>query len=249
MYEFTPGSPHPIVVNLSRHGSVRAASLLMSATCESAERDRLAQTEACQNVGHYKQKRRHKQQSCSFGARVNARQGNSVTPCNIAFSAIRKCRALILPGTWHFLCRAHSHEGKTGEKFMSMMSEFKSFAMRGNVMDMAVGIVIGAAFGKIVSSFVNDVLMPPLGMLMGGVDFNALSVVLKEAVGEAGAVTLNYGAFIQTIVDFLIIAFAIFMVVKAMNSLKKKEEAAPAAPPKPSAEVELLTEIRDALKK
>lgn len=131
---------------------------------------------------------------------------------------------------------------------MSMMSEFKSFAMRGNVMDMAVGIVIGAAFGKIVSSFVNDVLMPPLGMLMGGVDFNALSVVLKEAVGEAGAVTLNYGAFIQTIVDFLIIAFAIFMVVKAMNSMKKKEEAAPAAPAKPSAEVELLTEIRDALK-
>jgi len=130
-----------------------------------------------------------------------------------------------------------------------MMSEFKSFAMRGNVMDMAVGIVIGAAFGKIVSSFVNDVLMPPIGMLMGGVDFSELSVVLQEAVGEAGAVTLNYGAFIQTIVDFLIIAFAIFMVVKAMNSMKKKEEAAPAAPAKPSAEVELLTEIRDALKK
>lgn len=132
---------------------------------------------------------------------------------------------------------------------MSMMSEFKSFAMRGNVMDMAVGIVIGAAFGKIVSSFVNDVLMPPIGMLMGGVDFSALSVVLQEAVGEAAAVTLNYGAFIQTIVDFLIIAFAIFMVVKAMNSMKKKAEAAPAAPAKPSAEVELLTEIRDALKK
>jgi len=132
---------------------------------------------------------------------------------------------------------------------MSMMSEFKSFAMRGNVMDMAVGIVIGAAFGKIVSSFVNDVLMPPLGMLMGGVDFSGLSVVLQEAVGEVAAVTLNYGAFIQTIVDFLIIAFAIFMVVKAMNRMKKKEEAAPAAPAKPSAEVELLTEIRDALKK
>jgi len=116
-------------------------------------------------------------------------------------------------------------------------------------MDMAVGIVIGAAFGKIVSSFVNDVLMPPLGMLMGGVDFSGLSVVLQEAVGEVAAVTLNYGAFIQTIVDFLIIAFAIFMVVKAMNRMKKKEEAAPAAPAKPSAEVELLTEIRDALKK
>jgi len=132
---------------------------------------------------------------------------------------------------------------------MSMMSEFKSFAMRGNVMDMAVGIVIGAAFGKIVSSFVNDVLMPPIGMLMGGVDFSGLSVVLQEAVGEVAAVTLNYGAFIQTIVDFLIIAFAIFMVVKAMNRMKKKEEAAPAAPAKLSAEVELLTEIRDALKK
>ncbi len=132
---------------------------------------------------------------------------------------------------------------------MSMMSEFKSFAMRGNVMDMAVGIVIGAAFGKIVTSFVNDVLMPPIGMLMGGVDFSGLSVVLQEAVGEVAAVTLNYGAFIQTIVDFLIVAFAIFMVVKAMNRMKKKEEAAPAAPAKPSAEVELLTEIRDALKK
>lgn len=132
---------------------------------------------------------------------------------------------------------------------MSMMSEFKSFAMRGNVMDMAIGIVIGGAFGKIVSSFVNDVLMPPIGMMMGGVDFGDLSVVLKEASGEVAAVTLNYGSFIQTVVDFLIIAFAIFMVVKAMNNLKKKEEAAPAAPPKPSAEEVLLTEIRDALKK
>ena len=131
---------------------------------------------------------------------------------------------------------------------MSMMSEFKSFAMRGNVVDMAVGIVIGAAFGKIVSSFVNDVLMPPIGMLMGGVDFGDLVVVLKAATEEAGAVTLNYGAFIQTVLDFVIIAFAIFMVVKAMNNMKKKEEEAPAAPPKPSAEVELLTEIRDSLK-
>jgi len=132
---------------------------------------------------------------------------------------------------------------------MSMMSEFKSFAMRGNVIDMAVGIVIGGAFGKIVSSFVNDVLMPPIGMMMGGVDFSDLAVVLKEASGEVAAVTLNYGSFIQTVVDFLIIAFAIFMVVKAMNNMKKKEEEAPAAPPKPSAEVELLTEIRDSLKK
>ena len=132
---------------------------------------------------------------------------------------------------------------------MSMMSEFKSFAMRGNVVDMAVGIVIGGAFGKIVSSFVNDVLMPPIGMMMGGVDFADLAVVLKEASGDVAAVTLNYGSFIQTIVDFLIIAFAIFMVVKAMNNMKKKEEEAPAAPPKPSAEEVLLTEIRDALKK
>jgi large conductance mechanosensitive channel len=131
---------------------------------------------------------------------------------------------------------------------MSMMSEFKSFSMRGNVVDMAVGIVIGGAFGKIVSSFVNDVLMPPIGMMMGGVDFSELAVVLKEASGEASAVTLNYGIFIQTVLDFLIIAFAIFMVIKAMNNMKKKEEEAPAEPPKPSAEVELLTEIRDSLK-
>jgi large conductance mechanosensitive channel len=129
-----------------------------------------------------------------------------------------------------------------------MMSEFKKFAMRGNVVDMAVGIVIGAAFGKIVSSFVKDVLMPPIGILLGGVDFKDLSIVLQDAVGETAAVTLNYGMFVQTVLDFLIIAFAIFMLVKAMNSLKQKEEEAPAAPPKPSAEVELLTEIRDALK-
>ena len=132
---------------------------------------------------------------------------------------------------------------------MSMMSEFKSFAMRGNVVDMAVGIVIGGAFGKIVSSFVNDVLMPPIGILMGGVDFGDLAVTLQEASGDVAAVTLNYGSFIQTVIDFLIIAFAIFMVVKAMNNMKKKEEEAPSAPPKPSAEEVLLTEIRDALKK
>ena len=131
---------------------------------------------------------------------------------------------------------------------MSMSSEFKAFAMRGNVVDMAVGIVIGGAFGKIVSSFVNDVLMPPIGMMMGGVDFSELAIVLKEASGEVAAVTVNYGSFIQTVLDFVIIAFAIFMVVKAMNNMKKKEEEAPAEPPKPSAEVELLTEIRDSLK-
>jgi len=131
---------------------------------------------------------------------------------------------------------------------MSMMSEFRDFAMRGNVVDMAVGIVIGGAFGKIVSSFVNDVLMPPIGLALGGVDFSDLAITLKEASDDVAAVTLNYGAFIQTVVDFIIIAFAIFMVVKAMNTLKKKEEAAPAPPPKPSEEVTLLTEIRDLMK-
>ena len=131
---------------------------------------------------------------------------------------------------------------------MSMMSEFNQFAMRGNVVDMAVGIVMGGAFGKIVSSFVADVLMPPIGIILGGVDFSDLAVTLKAASEGADAVMLRYGAFIQTVVDFLIIAFAIFMVVKAMNSVKKKEEEAPPAPPKPSKEEELLTEIRDALK-
>ena len=118
-----------------------------------------------------------------------------------------------------------------------MLKEFKEFAMRGNVMDMAIGIVLGGAFGKIVSSFVNDVLMPPLGKLMGGVDFTQLFVGLSDtsyetlaAAQEAGAPVLTYGNFIQTVVDFLIIAFAIFMVVKAMNSAKKKEEPAPEAP-------------------
>ena len=132
---------------------------------------------------------------------------------------------------------------------MGMMKEFKDFAMKGNVMDMAIGIIIGAAFGKIVSSFVGDVLMPPIGMLMGGVDFSSLSWVIKEATETAAAVTVNYGVFINTIIDFLIVAFAIFMVVKGMNSAKKKEEAKPAAPPKPSEEVLLLQDIRDALKK
>ncbi|HTN33131.1 MAG TPA: large-conductance mechanosensitive channel protein MscL [Marinobacter sp.] len=131
---------------------------------------------------------------------------------------------------------------------MGMMSEFKAFAMRGNVVDMAVGIIIGAAFGKIVSSFVADVIMPPLGMILGKVNFADLAFTLKEASGEVAAVTLNYGAFIQTVVDFLIVAFAIFMVIKWMNSLKKKEEAAPAAPAAPSKEEVLLAEIRDLLK-
>lgn len=128
------------------------------------------------------------------------------------------------------------------------MHEFKTFAMRGNVVDMAVGIIIGGAFGKIVSSFVTDVIMPPIGFLVGGVNFTNLAITIKEAAGDVAAVTLNYGKFIQSIVDFVIIAFAIFMTIKVMNSLKKKEEQAPASPPPPSKEEILLTEIRDLLK-
>lgn len=131
---------------------------------------------------------------------------------------------------------------------MGFIKEFKEFAMKGNVMDMAVGVIIGGAFGKIVSSLVSDVLMPPLGMLLGGLDFKDMKLVLAEAVGETPAVTLNYGMFIQNIIDFLIIAFSIFMVIKAMNSMKKKEEEAPAAPAGPS-DNDLLKEIRDLLKK
>lgn len=133
---------------------------------------------------------------------------------------------------------------------MGMLSEFKSFAMKGNVVDMAVGVVIGGAFGKIVTSFTNDILMPPIGVMLGGVDFSALKVTLKDAIGETAAVTINYGTFINVILDFLIIAFAIFLVVKAMNTAmaatKKNEAAAP--PPAPSKEEVLLTEIRDALR-
>lgn len=139
---------------------------------------------------------------------------------------------------------------------MGMMKEFKEFAMRGNVVDMAVGIVIGGAFGKIVSSFVADVVMPPLGLLIGGVDFSQLQYILKpEVVNETGeiltaVVSINYGSFIMTVLDFLIIAWAIFMVIKGMNSLKKKKEAAPPPPPPvPTKEETLLTEIRDLLKK
>jgi len=131
---------------------------------------------------------------------------------------------------------------------MGMVSEFKQFAMKGNVVDMAVGIIIGAAFGKIVSSFVGDVIMPPLGLLIGGVDFTDLAVTLKAATGDIAAVTLNYGKFIQTVFDFVIVAFAIFIAIKAMNKLKRKEEEQPAAPPAPSNEEVLLAEIRDLLK-
>ena len=128
---------------------------------------------------------------------------------------------------------------------MGMMKEFKEFAMRGNVVDMAVGIIIGAAFGKIVSSVVADVIMPPIGLLLGGVDFSDLAIVLQAAVDQTPAVTLNYGKFIQTVIDFLIIAFAVFFVVKGINTFKRKEEEKPAEPPK---EQVLLAEIRDLLK-
>jgi len=137
---------------------------------------------------------------------------------------------------------------------MGMASEFKEFAMRGNVVDLAVGVVIGAAFGKIVASLVNDIIMPMVGYLVGGVNFNELAFQLKpasvDAAGaEVAAVMVKYGAFIQTIVDFMIIAFAIFVAVKVINTLKRKQEQAPAAPAGPSDEVKLLTEIRDALKR
>ena len=131
---------------------------------------------------------------------------------------------------------------------MGVLSEFKAFAVKGNVVDMAVGIIIGAAFGKIVSSFVGDVIMPPIGLLIGGVDFSDLAVTLKAAQGDAPAVVLAYGRFLQTVLDFVIVAFAIFMGVKAINRLKREEAVAPTAPPIPSKEEQLLGEIRDLLK-
>lgn len=130
-----------------------------------------------------------------------------------------------------------------------MIQEFKKFAMRGNVVDIAIGIVIGVAFGNIVSSLVSDIIMPPIGILIGGVDFSNLTIVLKEAVGDDPAVTINYGVFIKAVLDFIIIAFAIFMMVKVMNRLKRKEEEKPAAPPAPPRSEVLLAEIRDLLKK
>jgi large conductance mechanosensitive channel len=134
---------------------------------------------------------------------------------------------------------------------MSFASEFKQFAMKGNVVDMAVGIIIGAAFGKIVASFVGDVLMPPLGLALGGVNFTDLAIIIKEATADTPAVAIAWGKFVQTVIDFIIVAMAVFVGVKAMNSLKKKEEDAPPAaktvePPKQEL---LLTEIRDLLKK
>ncbi len=140
-----------------------------------------------------------------------------------------------------------------------MLKEFKSFAMKGNVLDLAVAVIIGGAFGKIVTSFVNDVIMPPIGLLLGNTDFSNLRVILKngtEAVMDGeniitpaiAEVSIRYGAFVNTVLDFVIVAFAIFMVVKGYNRMKKKEEAAPAAPPAPSKEEVLLGEIRDILK-
>jgi len=126
---------------------------------------------------------------------------------------------------------------------MSMMKEFREFAMRGNVVDMAVGIIIGGAFGKIISSLVADVIMPPIGLLLGGVDFSNLVITLKQAVGDVPAVTLNYGVFINTVLDFIIIAFAIFMVIKGMNKMKRKEEPKPAPAPTTKVCPKCFTEI------
>ncbi len=141
---------------------------------------------------------------------------------------------------------------------MSIVHEFKQFAMKGNVMDMAIGIIIGGAFGKIVSSLVADVLMPPIGKLMGGVDFSNLFVTLDRNSAhfktladakEAGVATINYGLFINTVIDFTIVAFAIFLMVKGINALRRHEAAKPTVPVEPTADVKLLTEIRDLLRK
>jgi large conductance mechanosensitive channel len=132
---------------------------------------------------------------------------------------------------------------------MKLVDEFKSFAMKGNVVDLAVGIIIGAAFGKIVASLVSDIIMPPLGLIIGGVTFTDLKVVMKAATEGHPAVTWNYGNFLQVTFDFLIVAFAVFLLIKAIVLARKKEQAAPAAPPAPSKEEILLTEIRDLLKK
>lgn len=132
---------------------------------------------------------------------------------------------------------------------MKWLQEFKTFAVRGNVVDMAVGLVTGASFGKIVSSFVADVIMPPIGLLIGGIDFSNLAIPLKHATDGTVAVALNYGKFIQALIDFVIIAFAIFLVIKGINTLKRKEAVKPSEPPLPSAEVVLLTDIRNILQK
>lgn len=132
---------------------------------------------------------------------------------------------------------------------MGFAKEFKEFAMRGNVVDLAVGVIIGGAFGKIVTSLVNDVVMPPIGMLTGGLDFSKQKYVLKAAVGKTPETAINYGLFINNIIDFIIVALVIFLAIKGLNSLKRKEDEAPAAPPEPTKEEVLLTEIRDLLAK
>jgi len=132
---------------------------------------------------------------------------------------------------------------------MSVLKEFRQFAVKGNVVDLAVAVIIGAAFGKIVSSFVADIVMPPLGLLIGGVNFADLAVTLKPASGSAPAVLWTYGKFLQTVFDFVIIAFVIFIAVRGINRLKREEEAAPAAPPAPPRQEVLLEEIRDLLKR
>ena len=131
---------------------------------------------------------------------------------------------------------------------MGIINEFKEFAVKGNMVDMAVGIIIGGAFGTIVKSLVDDIIMPPIGLALGGIDFSDIVLTLKEATADAEAVTMNIGSFFNNIISFLIVAWAVFMLVKAMNSLKKKAEEAPAEPPAPSKSEVLLTEIRDALK-
>lgn len=131
---------------------------------------------------------------------------------------------------------------------MSMLKEFREFAMRGNVVDLAVGVIIGAAFGKIVSSLVADIIMPPLGLLIGGVDFKQFALTLRPAAGDIPAVVMHYGVFIQNIFDFVIVAFAIFMAIKVINKLNRKKTEEPAAPPAPTKEEVLLSEIRDLLK-
>ncbi len=131
---------------------------------------------------------------------------------------------------------------------MGMIKEFQEFAVKGNVVDMAVGIIIGGAFGTIVKSLVSDIIMPPIGLLLGNVDFSQIVITLRQATADSEAVTMNIGAFINNVISFLIVAWAVFLIVKAMNSLKKKEEEAPAAPPAPPKSEVLLEEIRDALK-
>jgi large conductance mechanosensitive channel len=131
---------------------------------------------------------------------------------------------------------------------MGMLQEFREFAVRGNVVDMAVGVIMGAAFGKITSSLVNDVMMPPLGMMLGGVDFSDKSVVLRAAEGTDPGVMVKYGIFVNTLIDFAIVALAVFLLVKGINSLRRQQAAAPAAPPAPTPTEVLLTEIRDTLR-